>query len=110
MNSVSKKRRKSTKDIDHIKRNNLITYAWKADFELDFAIDDLIERFHHKIVTSREMEVIRFLASGLSATQIGKKLFISPNTVIKHRKNILHKTGVKNTAELIHYAVISGLI
>lgn len=97
-------------DINHIKRSNLITYAWKADFELDFTIDDLIERFQHNLLTAREQEVIRLLSQGLSATEIGKRLFISPNTVIRHRKNILHKAGAKNTAELVRYAFEVGLI
>lgn len=97
-------------DIDHIKRSNLITYAWKADFKLNLIIDDLIEHFHHRILTSREMEVIRLLSLGFSAGQIGKKLFISTNTVIRHRKNILHKTGSKNTAELVRYAMENGLL
>ncbi|HEY4785726.1 MAG TPA: LuxR C-terminal-related transcriptional regulator [Bacteroidales bacterium] len=97
-------------DINHIKQSNLITYAWQADIELDFTMDDLIERFQNKILTPREQEVIRLLSQGLSATEISRKLFISPNTVIRHRKNILHKTGAKNTAELIRYAMEMGLI
>ena len=97
-------------DINHIKQNNFITYAWKADFELDFNIDDLIDRFQHKIITNREIEIIRLLSQGMSAVQIGQKLYISPNTVIKHRKNILHKTGAKNTAELMRHSIENGWI
>jgi PAS domain S-box-containing protein len=97
-------------DINHMKRNNLITYAWKADFELNYNIDDLVKRFQCKVMTSREIEIIRMLSKGLSATEIGKQLFISANTVIKHRKNILHKMGARNTAEMIKYAIEMELI
>lgn len=97
-------------NIDHLKRNNFMTYAWNSYFELDSEKDDLNERVHKNIITNREIEIIRLLSQGMSAIQISKKLFISPNTVIKHRKNILHKTGAKNTAELICYAMAHGVI
>ncbi len=97
-------------DINHIKRSNLITYAWKTFIDIDFNMEELIERFQLKIFTPREIEIIRMLSQGLSATQIAPRLFISEYTVIAHRRNILHKTGAKNTAELIKYGVEAGLI
>lgn len=97
-------------DINHIKRDNLITYAWKSDYPLDFSEEDLTFRFQQSILTPREVEIITYLSCGLSAAQIACKLFISENTVIKHRKNILHKTKVKNTAELVKYALEMGII
>jgi DNA-binding CsgD family transcriptional regulator len=97
-------------DINHIKRSNLITYAWKTTTDIELDMDNLIERFQLKILTPREMEIIQMLSQGYSATQIAGRLFISEYTVIAHRRNILHKTGVKNTAELIKYGVEAGLI
>jgi DNA-binding CsgD family transcriptional regulator len=61
-------------------------------------------------LTPRELEIINYLSYGLNARQIGQKLYISEHTVIAHRKNILAKTGVKNTAELVRYAFETGVI
>lgn len=52
-------------------------------------------------VTPREMEVLQLVAHGFSAKQIADKLFISIHTAINHRKNLIEKFKVKNTAELI---------
>lgn len=52
-------------------------------------------------ITPREQEVLKLIAHGYSAKQIADKLFISIHTAINHRKNLIEKFGVKNTAELI---------
>lgn len=52
-------------------------------------------------VSCREMEVLRLIANGYSAKQIADKLYISEHTAINHRKNLIEKFHVKNTAELI---------
>ena len=51
----------------------------------------------------REIEVLGFIMQGYTNNDIAKKLFISYETVKSHRKNILAKTGSKNTASLINY-------
>lgn len=51
----------------------------------------------------REIEVLGLIMQGLTNNQIAEKLFISYETVKSHRKNILEKTGAKNTAALIHH-------
>jgi DNA-binding CsgD family transcriptional regulator len=51
----------------------------------------------------REIEIIGLLMQGLTNNEIAEKLFICFETVKSHRKNILMKTGAKNTAELINY-------
>lgn len=58
--------------------------------------------------TKREKEVIELLAAGLSSDEIGNKLFISEKTVNTHRQNILKKSEVKNTAELMSYMFKNG--
>lgn len=58
--------------------------------------------------TRREKELIDLLAAGLSSEQIAKKLYISKETVYTHRKNILAKTGVKNSTELMAYVFKNG--
>ena len=61
-------------------------------------------------ISEREKEVIVKLAEGLNSHEIAELLFISKNTVDTHRKNLLHKTGSKNVAELIGWAARFGLI
>lgn len=56
-------------------------------------------------LTPREKEILAFIAEGYTNPQIAEKIFLSPFTVDIHRKNLLAKLGVKNTATLIKLAV-----
>ncbi|MBA3647829.1 MAG: response regulator transcription factor [Chitinophagales bacterium] len=60
--------------------------------------------------TKREMDIIRLIAQELTNVEIAAKLNNSPMTIITHRKNLLRKLGVKNTAGLVKYAVQNGLL
>ncbi len=61
-------------------------------------------------LTKREIEVLQHISEGLSNKEISNLLFISQRTVDGHRTNLLSKTGVKNTAELIVYGIKHELI
>lgn len=61
-------------------------------------------------LTRRESEVLRLIARGLSSKDIAKKLFISDQTVGVHRKNIMRKLDVSNTAGLVRFALEVGLV
>lgn len=63
-----------------------------------------------RILTERECEVLRLIASGLTNRQIAAKLFISIKTVETHRSNILQKLDVHTTADLVKYAIKTGLL
>lgn len=54
-------------------------------------------------LTIREIEVLGLIMQGLTNNEIAAKLFVSFETVKSHRKNILRKTGARNTAALINY-------
>jgi two-component system, NarL family, response regulator NreC len=71
------------------------------------ATDEQTE-FHS--LTSREIEIIQFLAEGHMTRAIASKLFISEKTVERHKTNIFKKLQVKNTAHLIRLAVEQGLL
>lgn len=58
---------------------------------------------NHSKLSLREIEVLGCIMQGLTNQQIAEKLFISFETVRSHRKNILEKTGAKNTACLVNY-------
>lgn len=61
-------------------------------------------------ISEREMEIIKLIAEGLSNKEVADKLFISTHTVTTHRKNIMAKLGVNNTAGLVLFAVRENLI
>ncbi|MCR8560947.1 response regulator transcription factor [Mucilaginibacter sp. BJC16-A38] len=61
-------------------------------------------------LTPRELEIIRHIADGLTNQEIAGKLFLSTVTVDTHRKNMLAKLNLKNTASLVRYAAEHGLL
>jgi DNA-binding NarL/FixJ family response regulator len=65
---------------------------------------------HFPILTKRETDTLKLIAEGFTNPQIGEKLFISPDTVDSHRKNLHTKLGVNNTALLVRYAIEHGLV
>ena len=61
-------------------------------------------------LSSREIEILLGICRGLSNQEIADELFISKRTVDAHRANILEKTGCKNTASLVVYAIRNRLV
>jgi DNA-binding NarL/FixJ family response regulator len=61
-------------------------------------------------LTSREHDVLELLAAGLSNSQIGDRLHLSPRTVEKYVSNLLRKTNTNNRAELVRFAVEHHLV
>lgn len=61
-------------------------------------------------LSDRESEILVEVCKGSSTPEIADRLCISPRTVEKHRSNILLKTGCKNTASLVGYAMKNKLI
>ena len=55
-------------------------------------------------ITQRELEVLRLMTTGKTTPQIAEHMFISPLTVESHRRNLLQKFKVSNSASLIHKA------
>jgi DNA-binding NarL/FixJ family response regulator len=62
------------------------------------------------VLSERENEIIVLIAEGLTNAQIAEQLFLSNHTVNTHRKNIMSKLGVKNTAGIVMYAVKTNLV
>lgn len=61
-------------------------------------------------ISDRELEIIRLIAEGYSNKEIADKLFLSLHTVNTHRKNIMNKLGVNNTAGIVIFAVKEHII
>jgi DNA-binding NarL/FixJ family response regulator len=60
-------------------------------------------------LTERETEVLRLVAKGLTAKQIGERLVVSHRTVESHVQNTLRKLQLNNRAQLVRYAIEKGL-
>jgi len=62
------------------------------------------------ILTAREIDILKLIAKGYQNSEIAEKLFISIFTVKSHRKNILSKLELRNTAGLVRYAIEKGVL
>jgi two-component system nitrate/nitrite response regulator NarL len=90
-----------SKDISKLIIENYIRSAKDSDKS---------EGYKEVPLTKREVEILKYIAEGNSNQEIANKLYISYNTVDTHRKNIMHKLSIKNTAGLVRYAIEKGLI
>lgn len=61
-------------------------------------------------LSPREKEIVQMISHEQTTAEIAAALFISETTVISHRKKIFEKTGVKNMAGLVRYAISHGLL
>lgn len=71
------------------------------------SVDDIAEADR---LSEREIEILVGICRGESTQEIADNLFISKRTVDKHRANILEKSGCKNTASLVVYAIKHRLV
>lgn len=101
--------------FDDVKKAIIDVYEGKNFFSpeiLDAIIKNLNRKTylkHNSELTEREIEVLYNICKGFSNHEIAELLFISKRTVDKHRENILLKTGSKNTASLVIYAIKNGI-
>lgn len=61
-------------------------------------------------LSDREMEILQLIGQGFTNSEIADKIFTSRRTVESHRKKLIEKTNSRNTATLIRYAVMNGLL
>jgi DNA-binding NarL/FixJ family response regulator len=99
--------------IKHVSAGNQYICSELA-FKLLYKLSHTPELHHDPKVAStlskREMEVLSLIAQGHTNTEIADMLFTSRRTVEGHRQNLIEKTGVKNTAALIRFAIKTGII
>lgn len=100
-------------DISHLKQSgNPVLSFIGLDGEPSFIDVDLKKKLTptREQLTPREKEVLRGMLSGQPSREIALQLNISKQTVEKHRKNMLKKTGIKSSAEMIVRAIKEGWI
>jgi two-component system response regulator NreC len=68
------------------------------------------ERTKYDKLTDREKDVLRYVASGFTAPEIGEKLFISPKTVDTYKQRIGEKLGLNHRSEYVQFALKLGLL
>ena len=88
--------------IDFLRKKSSAAPALKSDQENNIKT--------HKELSKREMEVLNLISDGFTNAEISEKLFTSKRTIETHRQNLLEKTHTKNTAALIKFAVLKGII
>lgn len=68
------------------------------------------ERDRYEKLTERERDVLRYVAGGFSAPEIGEKLFISPKTVDTYKQRINEKLGLAHRSDYVAFALKLGLL
>jgi DNA-binding NarL/FixJ family response regulator len=69
-----------------------------------------LTRMPHEALSDREYEVMSHIASGKTVTEIAEELSLSAKTISTYRARVLEKLGVKNSANIVQYAVRNGLV
>jgi DNA-binding NarL/FixJ family response regulator len=96
--------------IRHINGNGRYVCSELALRFLDRLIHQQNTLFTNVEPTKREAEVLQMIAEGMTNQEIADKLFTSKRTIEGHRQNLLDKTGSRNTAALIKFAILKGMI
>lgn len=81
----------------------------KKYYCIDFLQKNII-RHKTKNLSAREIEILKQIARGQDSKEIASKLYISIHTFRTHRKNIMKKTGIHSTSELILYAIKEKIV
>ena len=79
-------------------------------FYLNHRDDGADQLAQYLALTDREKQVFRLLALGKQTAELAAILAISPKTVAKHRAAIKRKLGLKNSVEILHYAIRLGIV
>jgi DNA-binding CsgD family transcriptional regulator len=99
-----------------------MTHLMKSDFywgRIEFGNEKRL--IHHLVstdkkdipqdlISDREKDVLCLIAKGMESKEIGKELFISSHTVDNHRRNMIAKTGARDTTALVQICLMAGII
>jgi DNA-binding CsgD family transcriptional regulator len=96
--------------IDWFKKHKHGYHYYLGEDLSNFRYPDIELLSKGNVFSRREFDIINLLEKGHNSGLIAEKLFISPNTVNTHRRNILRKSGKENMQELIHDLKEHGLL
>jgi DNA-binding NarL/FixJ family response regulator len=89
---------------------NIMLGLIKQVREINGTIHKHVSTIQNLDLPERETEILHLIGDGYTNNEIANKLFLSKRTVEGHRQNLIDKTQVKNSAQLVKYAVKNGLI
>ena len=69
-----------------------------------------LTRTPHETLSDREYEIMCLIAAGKTVTEIAEELSLSAKTISTYRARVLEKLGVKNSAEIVQYAIRNSLV
>lgn len=78
--------------------------------KLALGVNKDVTRTPHDALSDREYDVMARIGSGKTVTEIAKDLSLSAKTISTYRTRVLEKLGVKNSAEIVQYALRNGLV
>ena len=78
--------------------------------KLALGVNKDLTRTPHETLSDREYDVMSRIASGKTVTEIAEELSLSAKTISTHRAHVLEKLGVKNSAQIVQYAIRNGLV
>ncbi len=78
--------------------------------KLAMRFDDDMTKEQHELISDRELQVLKLIATGKTVTEVATELNLSVATVSTYRGRLLDKMGMKNNAELTVYAINNGLV
>jgi DNA-binding NarL/FixJ family response regulator len=84
--------------------------AGEIVLDAQLARSDVLKGERSSGLTTRELEILQWICTGKSNKEIAAELGLSANTVAVHRANIMDALGIHKTAELVVYAIRSGLV
>jgi DNA-binding NarL/FixJ family response regulator len=84
--------------------------AGEIVIDAQLARADVLKGERSSGLTTRELEILQWICTGKSNKEIAAELGLSANTVAVHRANIMDALGIHKTAELVVYAIRSGLV
>jgi DNA-binding CsgD family transcriptional regulator len=103
----------SIQDISHFVKDDFwwmrFTYG-EAPQKVKYYHSGIGKSFDNDILSDREKEILRLIYEGIDSPEIAQKLNITIATVHTHRRNMLNRTGLKDTTALLQIAMSIGMI
>lgn len=73
-------------------------------------LDHDFSKLPHELLSDRELDVLKLIASGKTVSEIATELSLSVNTISTYRSRILEKMNLKSNSELTYYAISNSLL
>lgn len=98
------------KAIETIENNNIYINESLKQKMMSYICCEENKKHTNYELTSRELDVLKYICEGLNGKEISDKLYISANTVETHRRNIMMKLNVKNSIGMVKYALEQNIV